>query len=63
MTCLGVLDTSHIPYVPAVFGVEEMQQLAVHYSIDEDELQQEWSSLVDDIGHLPAEERSLPSLV
>ena len=42
-TCWHTLDTSCLERVPAMYGLLEMEELAAHFSSDQDELASEWT--------------------
>ena len=62
ITDLGVLDTSHMPIVPAMYGMNEIGRLAAHYNMDEDDLQYQWNGFLEDTSNLPASMRCLSSV-
>ena len=62
ITDLGVLDTSHMPIVPAMYGMNEIGRLAAHYNMHEDDLQYQWNGFLEDTSNLPASMRCLSSV-
>ena len=61
MTDLGILDTSTLERVPAMYGME-MTRLAAYYDFDEKKPQEEWNGILGDIHPMPAREPALVSL-
>ena len=56
---MGALDTSHLHELPPMYGIDDEEVLANHYSMDCDDLEVEWSGLKDILGELPNSERTL----
>ena len=53
ISCLGVLDSSHLDEVTSMYGLEEVEKLAAHFRLNEDNLIMEWTSLLDVLAERP----------
>ena len=61
---LSVIDlNSTIDEVPVLYGMTELQALAEHFQMDEDDLQCQWQDFLQIINELPHCKRSLPQLL
>ena len=63
LDAIRVLDTSDQTELSTLYGWAEMETLADHFSIDNDNLLTEWTTFIEFMQPLTEENRSIPALV
>ena len=62
ISCLGVLDSSHLEEVTSMYSLDEVKKLAAHLRLNEDHLIMEWTSLLDVLAERPRCGRSIDAI-